>query len=167
VFIYTLPILFTNTTLISPTELGVIVLATLLILLMTTPETTRDFQPVSLEHYLFRAWTGVLPLAWVALPFFLLLNGALYAVDSLAKAGVLTVSSWDDFHLAAVFASIWWAVSVWRCSANTPLRWWAALARLATLLAALEYALKLLVRIDYPRVFFICEELLLDYGSCF
>jgi hypothetical protein len=91
----------------------------------------------------------------------------LYSADTLAKAGMLTVSSWDDVHLMLLLPIVWWTTAVWRCSANTNLRVWAAFARLLTLSVFFEYGLKLLIRIDYPRIFFGCEELLLDYGSCF
>jgi len=30
-----------------------------------------------------------------------------------------------------------------------------------------EYGLKLIIRQDYPRVFFECQEIALDYASCF
>jgi hypothetical protein len=30
-----------------------------------------------------------------------------------------------------------------------------------------EYALKLVIRDDYPRIFFACQDIMLDYASCF
>jgi hypothetical protein len=77
------------------------------------------------------------------------------------------VSSWDDVHFMLLLPIVWWTVSIWRCSAYTRFRLYSAGARLITLGVFVEYALKLYIRIDYPRLFFNCEELLLDYGSCF
>jgi len=88
-------------------------------------------------------------------------------VDTLVKMGMFTVSSWDDVHLMLLLPTVWWTISVWRCSFNTALIVWVACARWLTISVYFEYALKLLIRIDYPRIFFGCDELLLDYGSCF
>ena len=85
----------------------------------------------------------------------------------LAKLGLLTVSSWDDVHIMLLLPIVWWSTSVWRCSANTDIRLGSSGARLMIFAVLFEYGLKLLIRIDYPRIFFGCEELLLDYGSCF
>ena len=63
--------------------------------------------------------------------------------------------------------TVWWTTAIWRCSYNSQLRALTGGARFLTLVVFFEYGLKLLIRIDYPRLFFGCEELLLDYGSCF
>ncbi len=91
----------------------------------------------------------------------------LYTADTLVKMGLLTVSSWDDVHIMLLLPIVWWITAIWRCSANTQFKAYMAGARLVTFAVLFEYALKLLLRIDYPRLFFGCEELLLDYGSCF
>ena len=91
----------------------------------------------------------------------------LYTADTLVKMGLLTVSSWDDVHIMLLLPIVWWITAIWRCSANAQFKAYMAGARLVTFAVLFEYALKLLLRIDYPRLFFGCEELLLDYGSCF
>lgn len=166
-FIYSLPLFFTEIGYASPLELLIIFLGIFVMLFIAAPvcEGTALIQPNT--NYLFAAWSGNAPLKWVFWPFFLLLNGCLYAADNLAKTGLFTVSSWDDIHFILLLPIVWWTTSVWRCSAHTNARLWSACARLMTVSVFFEYALKLLIRIDYPRLFFNCEELLLDYGSCF
>jgi hypothetical protein len=166
-FIYTLPILFNNTQIATWWELLVVCLALLLLLWISVPRSEQAWIKPQLNTYLLSGWQGVIGLHWVFWPNFLLLNIALYSTDSLAKSGLITVSSWDEIHLLLMLTVLWWITAVWRCSANCTGRFWSAFARLMTLAVLFEYSLKLLVRIDYPRVFFVCEDLLLDYGSCF
>ena len=166
-FFYTLPLFFSQMRLVSPIELLIVLLTVWIFLFITLPEPEADYCHFSPDHYLFSAWQGRASLRWTFWPFFLILNALLHVTDRLAKASVLTVSSWDDIHFILLFPISWWVVSVWRCSKNVKLRFWATWARLMTLAVFLEYALKLVIRIDYPRIFFICEELLLDYGNCF
>ena len=166
-FIYSLPLFFTHIGLASPIELLIIFMALLVVLFISAPLCDEHFRKRPSDKYLFAAWSGSATLNRVYWPFFLILNTCLYAVDTLAKSGMLTVSSWDDVHLMLLLPIIWWTVAVWRCSAITHLRIWAGCARLLTLGVFFEYGLKLLIRIDYPRIFFGCDELLLDYGSCF
>ncbi|MEQ1486686.1 hypothetical protein [Methyloglobulus sp.] len=127
----------------------------------------KNWQPQSYDSFLLAAWVGGVSLFWAFWPYFLLLNASLLAADLLAKSGKITVSTWDEIHFILLFTFIWWATSVWRCSSNTQGRIWATLARFTTIAVLVEYAIKLLIRIDYPRIFFNCEEILLDYGSCF
>ncbi len=165
-YIYSLPLFFSSIGWASPAELLLIAMALFFVLFISAP--LREKQPLpSFDNYLFAAWTGNVALKWVFWPFFLLVNISLYTADTLAKSDRLTVSSWDDVHLMLLLPIIWWTAAIWRCSANTDLRVYAAGARLLTLGVFFEYGLKLLIRIDYPRIFFNCEELLLDYGSCF
>ena len=166
-FIYSLPLFFSSIGLASPLELLIIFMALFVVLFISSPLCADNFQKLNLDNYLLSAWSGSVALKWVFWPFFLLLNACLYTADTLAKAGMLTVSSWDDVHFMLLLPVVWWTTAVWRCSANTPLRAWMACTRLLTLAVFFEYGLKLLIRIDYPRLFFGCEELLLDYGSCF
>ncbi len=166
-FFYTLPLFFTEIAWASPVELLLMAVAMLLVLFLSAPVLADSSQQLSLKNYLFSAWTGGVWLHWVFWPFFILLNVSLYAADTLAKTGLLTVSSWDDVHLMLLLPIIWWTIAVWHCSENTTQSIFAAGARLLTLAVFFEYALKLFIRIDYPRLFFVCEELLLDYGSCF
>ena len=166
-FYYSLPILFNDIQLISPVELFLIMSAIFAALYFTAPQPQPDWRQESFDSFLLTAWLGGIALTWVFWPFFLFLNTSLLMADLLAKTGKLTVSSWDEIHFALLLTVVWWATSIWRCSSNTDTRLWAALARLTTILVVIEYALKLLIRIDYPRIFFNCEDILLDYGSCF
>jgi hypothetical protein len=166
-FIYSLSILFNHLDLISPSEALFILGGLLVVLWISAPVSDSGSRQLTFENYLFSCWTGNQELAAVFWPFFLLMNTVLFAVDWLAKSGRWTVSSWDDVHFVLLLPIIWWTVSVWRCSAHTRFRLYSAGARLITLGVFMEYALKLYIRIDYPRLFFNCEELLLDYGSCF
>ena len=166
-FIYSLPLFFAQINLASPLELVIIVMALGVVLFISSPTSDENLRKLALDNYLFAAWSGRVSLIWVFWPFFLILNAGLYGADTLAKIGMLTVSSWDDVHLMLLLPIAWWTTAIWRCSANTSLRAWMACARLLTLAVFFEYGLKLVIRIDYPRIFFGCEELLLDYGSCF
>lgn len=166
-FINSLPLFFSEIGYANPLELLIIFLGIFVMLFITSPVRESNAQIQPNNNYLFAAWSGNAPLKSVFWPFFLLLNGCLYAVDNLAKAGLFTVSSWDDAHFILLLPIVWWATSVWRCSAYSHARLGSACARLMTVSVFFEYALKLLIRIDYPRLFFNCEELFLDYGNCF
>ncbi|MEY3808522.1 MAG: hypothetical protein RI893_1498 [Pseudomonadota bacterium] len=166
-FIYSLPLFFTHIALASPLDLLIIFIGLFVALFISSLFLGKSRQQSSSDNYLLSAWNGRVALKWVFWPFFLILNVCLYAADTLVKSGMLTVSSWDDVHLMLLLPIIWWTTAVWQCSANTKLSVWAACARLLTISVFFEYGLKLLIRIDYPRIFFGCDELLLDYGSCF
>ena len=142
-----------------------VALFALLYISTPSPELGGVSQPS--DSYLLSSWLGGIPLQWVFWPYFLFLNASLLLADMLAKTGKITVSSWDEIHFALLLTAIWWTTSVWRCSINTDFRLWAALARLLCISVFVEYALKMLIRVDYPRIFFNCEDILLDYGSCF
>jgi hypothetical protein len=166
-FIYSLPLFFNTIGLASPLDLLIIFIALFVALFIVALFFGGDTQHRSTDNYLLAGWNGNAALWQVFWPFFIILNISLYAADTLAKNGLFTVSSWDDAHLMLLLPTIWWAMAVWRCSPNTKLSAWSACARLLTLSVFFEYGLKLLIRIDYPRIFFDCEELFLDYGSCF
>lgn len=170
-FIYSLPIFFNEMAVLQPWEFAVIMLMFGGLLWLGTPEPwetseEEEFQAAG-RGYLQLAWLGRLPLWQVFWPFFIFLNAALYGVDNLAKQGEFTVSSWDDVHFVLFTPIIFWTLCVWRNSVNCSDRLWAALARLLVLSVYFEYGLKLIIRIDYPRIFFNCNELLLDYAACF
>jgi hypothetical protein len=166
-FFYSLPIFFNDINIVSPTECLLMALALLVVLHISAPIPEPNSQPQAYDSFLLAAWLGGASLFWVFWPYFLFLNISLLAADLLAKSGKITVSSWDEIHLVLLITFVWWATSIWRCSSNTTGRHWAALARFASFAVPVEYAIKLLIRIDYPRIFFNCEEILLDYGSCF
>jgi len=166
-FIYSLPLFFSQIGYATPLELLIITLGLLVVLVITAPSDGQNTPPIPQDNFLFAAWTGNASLLWVFLPFFLLINIGLYATDTLAKTGLITVSSWDEIHFAFIVPIIWWLTSVWRSEVVSHSRLWHALARLCTLSVVFEYALKLLIRCNYARLFFDCEEILMDYGSCF
>lgn len=166
-FVYSLPLFFSQVGIASPLECLIISLALFGVLLISTVDPIDNINSDASMNYLFASWSGQARLVWVFWPFFIILNASLYSVDVLVKLGLLTVSSWDDVHLMLLLPIVWWVTAIWRCSANTQFKIYSAGARLVTFAVLFEYSLKLLLRIDYPRLFFGCEELLLDYGSCF
>lgn len=166
-FINTLPLFFSQMAYASPLELLIIFLGIYVVLLMTSPVGEKIVTGRPFDNYLFAAWIGKTNLLWVFWPFFLIFNISLYAADFFAITGSLTVSSWDDVHIALLLPTFWWTMCVWRCSANCSGRAFSAGARLMTVSVFFEYGLRLLIRMDFARLFFNCEELLMDYGSCF
>ncbi len=166
-FVYSLPLFFEHIHFFSPVDLSIFVIGLLVILIINANYSEKTDYQSSLNHYLFASWSGNIALIWVAIPFFILLNVGLFAADTMAKTGMFTVSMWDDIHLIFFLPIIWWTVSIWRCSTNTHYLILGAFARFLTISVFFEYALKMLIRIDYPRIFFECEELFLDYGNCF
>jgi len=173
-FIYSIPILFGYMQFGTPVEfLGVIVF--LLILLYIATHVGIDFKEIkwgkvtdlTFYQYLFDSWNGVVKLWLVFWPFFIIVNISLFGIDTLAKAGMLTVSGWDEIHFILVTPVIFWVIIVWRNSVHTISRYWAVAARFMTLTVFFEYVLKLIIRRDYPRVFFECQDIALDYAACF
>jgi hypothetical protein len=166
-FFYSLPILFNDIQLVSPIECLLMAVAIFVALFISAPPPEQNWRQQPFDSFLLTSWLGGVSLYWVFWPFFIFLNASLLTADLLAKAGTITVSTWDEIHFILLLTIVWWVVSIWRCSSNTQARFWAALSQLATLAVLVEYSLKLLIRINYPRIFFNCEDILLDYGSCF
>ena len=165
-FYFSLPIIFYDVRLLSPGEFFLINCISLALLFFTAP-LAQTAPSEAKDHYILNAWLGRLPLNSAFWPFFLLFNAILISSDLLVKFSYISVSSWDDIHSILVLPYLWWLVSVWRCSGHTSNRMWAALARLATLWIILEYGFILLIRIEYPRLFFSCDELFMNYSNCF
>ncbi len=170
-FIDTLPLIFKYSQLIGPVELLIVSGFLLGILYVSAPfpddSLKIDGSKLDFYNYLYRIWQGEIALITLFWPFFLLLNGALYAADTLAKSAIISVSSWGNIHMILLGPLIWWTVAVWRGSTRTGLRWWSACARLAVISAYFELGLRLYIRTQHSRLFFNCEELLMDYFSCF
>jgi len=173
-FIYSLPILFTYIQLGTQQEYMMAMLFVCLLLYIITPYDELFKQTewgkvseLTLYKYLFDSWLGQVKLWLVFWPFFILINLSLYFTDSLARSGEFTVSSWDEVHFIFLIPVTFWIISVWRNSLNTCSRYWAIGARFLTLTVFFEFVLKLVIRIDYPRIFFQCQELALDYAACF
>lgn len=173
-FIYSLPILFGYMQFGTPAEfIGVICFLLVVIYIATHVDSgfkEREWGAVAaltFYKYLFDSWDGMVKLWLVFWPFFIILNLSLFGTDSMAKAGSITVSTWDEIHLILLTPVIFWTIIVWRNSLNTCSRYWAVVARFMTLTVFFEYALKLVIRRDYPRIFFECQETVLDYAACF
>ena len=173
-FIYSLPILFTHMNFGTPLEFMLVIFFFLSLLFIMTPENPEfsdikwgKISDLTFYQYLSDAWTGQVKLWLVFWPFFILLNSSLFLVDSLARNGQFTVSSWDALHFMFFTPILVWTIAVWRNDLNTSSRYWAILARFMTLAVFFEYALKLVIRNDYPRIFFKCQDIALDYASCF
>jgi hypothetical protein len=172
-FIYSLPLFFTYTSFGSPFELLAILLVLFAALFISAPYPDEIFEERPFSHslylyyYFLHAWAGQLNLWRVFWPFFIVLNLGIFITDYQAKAAEISVSSWDDLHFMFFFPSIFWTISVWRSSANTSKKIWAAYARLITLTVFLEYGLKIFIRSVYPNIFFECQEKMMDYMSCF
>ncbi len=169
-FYYSLPLFFNQIKGATPSELFGIVLLFLLVLSLTAPPPEQKEeveQSLFDEHYVHLCWLGLKPLWTVFWPWFVFFNLVVFGVDSLVLAGQLSASSWDDVYFVLCLPSILWTIAVWRNSANTQYRIWAALARLMTLALWFEYGLKWVIRFDYARIFFNCNEVVLDYAACF
>jgi len=173
-FVYSIPILLFHMQFGAISEYIFTILFFLGLLTIATPFNSffKDTQwglvsELTMYRYLFDSWVGQIKLWLVFWPFFILLNAILFTVDNLAREGEFTVSSWDAMHLILFTPILFWTIAVWRNALNTSLRSWAILARFMTLAVFFEYGLKLVIRMDYPRIFFQCQEAVLDYSACF
>ncbi len=173
-FIYSLPVLFTYMQFGTPLEFILVILFLLAMLRIVTTVDEKfnevewgSVKDLTLYQYLFDSWDGMVKLWLVFWPFFIILNVSLFLCDSLAKAGMFTVSSWDEIYFILLTPVLFWTTIVWRNSANTRSIYWAIAARFMTLAVFFEYALKLAIRRDYPRIFFECQDIALDYAACF
>lgn len=173
-FVYTLSFLFVHSSLLSPVEFLIIIIILYAFLYFTAPYPNKTItapptatgKPSFILH-IQAAFNGEMALWLVFWPYFLITNIILIIADSMAVTSSISVSSWDDILLMAVSSSLIWTIAIWRCSWQTNSRIWAALARLLTLCAFFDYCMRILIRVDYPRAFFNCEEAILNYSSCF
>jgi len=146
----------------------VLFIIALLWLATPRPENDREIEPNLMdEDYIKHVWLGLKPLWTVFWPYFLFFNICIFALDSATVAGQLSVSTWDDIYFILITPTVIWTIAVWRNSGNCRFHFLAVLARFLGLAVYFEYALKLLIRIDYPRLFFNCNEVVLDYAACF
>lgn len=170
-FIYSLPLFFTYANLGTPLELFAIAAILFAALLVGAPFPEENLEDRGFNYplyfYFLYAWSGQLNLWRVFWPFFIILNVGFFITDYQTKAGEISVSSWDDLHFMFFFPSIVWTIAVWRSSANTSKKIWAAYARLLTLAVFFEYGLKIFIRSHYANIFFECQEKMMDYMSCF
>lgn len=171
-FIYSLPLIFTYTDLGSPIELLLIALTLLAVLFISAPYPipnldSEPLKPPRLYYYFLYSLNAQLSLARVFWPFFILFNLIVFGADTAIKAGLFSVGSWSSAHFTFFFPSFIWTIAVWRSSENTDSKLWATCARLMTLAVFFEFALKIYIYQVYPRIFFNCEERILDYMICF
>jgi hypothetical protein len=166
-FFYSLPLFFEHINFFSSVELTIFASSLIVILFIHAYFTTKNKATLTNNNYLYACWLGNMDLKWAFWPFFLVLNITIYTADTLVKTGVFTVSMWDDIHFVFFLFSIWWFIAIWRCANNTDYLLFTVLARFLALSVFFEYFLKVVIRFNYARLFLECEELLLDYGSCF
>jgi len=167
--INTLSLLFAFTDYIS--ELQALGLAVVLWLLVDwiTPRPAEYWQwtePKSVYYYLHASWLGNLPLKDAFWPFFVLFNAALVYSDYRIEEGSFTVASWVTVHIILTMPLVYWTGAVWRCSAQTPRKFWASSARTLTLLAWAEFWLRWVILEQYPNIFFNCQQMITQWGDC-
>lgn len=171
-FYFTLPLIWANDRLLNISEFFAAYACLWLVLTISAPFLEHDQQlqepaKLSFYQYLYHAWLGALDLWLVFWPFFIFLNLSIYAVDFLVKSATVSVSSWWSIYLMLLGPIVWWTLAVWRGSSRCSSRIWSGLARLMVLSVYFEYGLKIYVYKELPRVFFNCEDALLNYFSCF
>lgn len=168
-FINTLPLMFAEGGLFGAVEFLIVAACLYAVFYISAPFQDREIS-VSMPpeqgffHYLYSGWFGESALPRVFWPFFAVLNAGLYAGDYWVWIGAISVSSWLNIHVMLLTPMLWWAVSIWR---NAGSRTWLALSRLAVAGAFFEFAMRFYIYLKLPRLFFNCEELMLDYFSCF
>lgn len=171
-FTNTLPIIFSSSQLIGPLEFFIIFSTLFGIIFISAPFPEADWEmpdvkSFSLYHYLLAIWNGALGLNKLFWPFFIVFNAGLYGADALVQSGMISVSSWSNIHVMMLGPVIWWTLGVWRGSSHSNSRLWIALARLMVVSAYIEYVMRFYISKALPRLFFNCEELLMDYFQCF
>ncbi|MGZ8190660.1 MAG: hypothetical protein ACXWTS_05460 [Methylococcaceae bacterium] len=168
-FINTLPIIFTYTQLISPVETVLFLSAIFFLVYFYTPEIAdnwKDRPGKSWYLFLQSAWLGNLTLWRAFWPFFLLVNVVLYYIDYRVMEITYTIASWKTVHGMLFLPIVWWTTSVWRCSAYTSHKIWAAAARTITIYLFIELLLRIFITTQYPNTFFDCRLLVMEYGDC-
>lgn len=168
-FIKTLPIIFTYTSLFSLAEAVIFLTAVFFLVYFYTPEVNKHWinkDSNSLYQSLFSAWLGQSALWRAFWPFFLLVNIILYYIDYRINNVTYTIASWRTVHGMLFLPAIWWTTSVWRCSGNTRHKIWSSAARTITLCLFLEYILRFIISTQYPNSFFDCRLLIMELGDC-
>lgn len=171
--INTLPAFFAYTNLLSVFEAGIILFITWSTVYMLTPGILTNNESVHIKKssdnniymYLQSAWLGRTSLIKAFIPFFIILNGALMYADYRSNNGTYTIASWLTILVILAIPTFWWTVSVWRCSANAS-RLWASIARFVTIAAYYECILRLIIGYYYPKIWFNCQQLIIEYGDC-
>ncbi|BCG64091.1 MAG: hypothetical protein methR_P1857 [Methyloprofundus sp.] len=172
--INTLTSLFAYTSLINPLEASIILLITANIIYILTPNRKPDAEPsisitkpqFNIYMYLQEAWLGKESLLRACMPFFIIFNSSLFYADYRAINGSYTIESWLTILIILALPTLWWTISVWRCSVHAS-RLWATTARFVTIVAAYEYCLRIAIAKYYPEIFFNCQQLIMEFGDCF
>lgn len=168
-FIDTIPILIGEGAMFGLAEFLLVFVALFAVFYISAPFDDRD-ATVTLEsagdwyYYLYACWLGQSTLGRVFWPFFLIFNAGLIAADYWVWNGFISVSSWWNIHIILLAPFVWWAVSIWRSPGRRVLL---AMSRLVVCAALFEFGFRGYIYWQVPRLFFNCEELLLDYFSCF
>ncbi|MDT8424765.1 MAG: hypothetical protein RQ733_02190 [Methyloprofundus sp.] len=165
---------FSFTDLISPWEVILILLVTAYIAYLLTPQTIANTDyavnvppDTSIYSYLLSAWLGRLSLIQAFLPFYIILNAVLFYIDYRIANSSYTVASWVTMHIIFAIPLLWWTIAVWRCSNNKATRLWASAARFITITVHYEYLLRFIIRYYYPKIWFNCQQLVIEFGDCF
>ncbi|PPC89509.1 MAG: hypothetical protein CTY34_11210 [Methylobacter sp.] len=169
-FLTSLPIIFTFTRLFNPIEFGIFLLAILAWVTYSSPAPYPQFNPPpggSFYTLLNNLWLGQAKLWQAFWPFFLLINAAFIYIDYRTANNTYTIASWTTVHGMLFLPTVWWVISVWRCSSHTRRRWWAVAARTLVLYLVFDFLLRLLIRFEYPNLLFDCRLLTIEYGDCF
>lgn len=166
---------FTFTSLISPLEAVIILVVTAYIIYILTPnQQANDSAPykliqntgdINIYTYLQSAWLGRQPLLRTFLPFFIILNGALFYADYRVDDGSYTIASWLTMLVILALPVFWWTIAVWRCSIHAT-RLWASAARFFTITVYYEYLLRIMIAYYYPHIWFNCQQLIIELGDC-
>ncbi|MGZ8954905.1 MAG: hypothetical protein ACXW0Q_09535 [Methylovulum sp.] len=169
-FINTLPIIFTYTSLFTPVE-TIIFLSALFFLIHfymhQVNSKGQDNPNVGWYLFLHATWLGNATLWRAFWPFFLLVNAVLYYIDYRIMNLTYTIASWKTVHFMLFLPIVWWIVSVWRCSGNTHYKIWGSAARTITLCLIIEIILRFFISVQYPNTFFDCRLLVAHYGDCY
>ncbi len=168
-FITSLPLLFAFTSLINPLEVSCFLIAIMIGVYQITPNAKKRVSlpvAVGLYNYLYAAWTGKLRLRQAFWPFFILANLAFVYIDYRIMNISYTINSWKTVHGMLLLPSLWWTLSIWRCSENTQYRWYACIARSITIYFYIDFILRLILSIFYPETLFDCRLLTIEYGDC-
>ena len=168
---------FAFTSLISPLEASIILLLTVFISYILTPEQHANdnnsygliektgTDGTNIYIYLQSAWLGRQSLLRTFLPFFIIFNSALFYADYRVDNGTYTIASWLTILVILALPTFWWTVAVWRSSIQTN-RLWASTARFFTIAVYYEYLLRIIIAYKYPHIWFNCQQLIIEFGDC-
>ena len=168
-FINTLPIIFSFTTLFTAIEAGILLLSIFLLVTLITPQCEKSWQEnhsQTLYLYLHSAWSGQTALWRAFWPFLLLINIIFYYIDYRIMSISFTIDSWKTVHLMLILPTLWWITSVWRCSAKSQHKIYSSAARTISIYLLIEFILRYVISTEYPQALFDCRLITIEYGDC-